>query len=63
MGQEAPLNLTIFQSKADYDICDAYFPPEGLPTLECIHRKVYSGYSAYGAIPVDVNDPAGIRKF
>ena len=62
MGEEAPLNLTFFQPKSDHHIWTSYVAPTLLPTQECIHRKVYSGFSAYGALPVAINDPAWHQK-
>ena len=57
LGDEAPLNLTIFEKTTDWTTWSAYTHPTGLPTFTGITRKITTGLSPYGSVDINDNDP------
>ena len=61
-GQDAPLNLTIFESQDDYDTWTAYKLLSSVNTFSGIKRNIYSGFRGYAASLISDNDPSWHQK-
>ena len=61
-GPEAPLNLSIFQSDADYQAWTSYTLPSSINTFIGVTRRLYRGFSGFGATDISDNDLAWYQK-